>query len=47
MSDIAALVSAGVLLPKITESFPLEDFETAFQLISERRARGKVILQIA
>jgi len=47
MSDIAALVSDGILLPKITESFPLEDFETAFKLISERRARGKVILQIA
>ena len=47
MSEISALVANGTLQPKITESFPLEDFKTAFQLISERRARGKVILQIA
>jgi NADPH2:quinone reductase len=47
MSEIAGLVSNGILLPTVTESFPLEEFENAFQLISERRARGKVILQIA
>lgn len=47
MSELAALVSGGVLNPGVTESFPLDDFENAFQLISERRALGKVILQIA
>ncbi len=47
MSELAALVSDGTLSPGITESFPLDEFERAFQLISERRALGKVILQIA
>jgi NADPH2:quinone reductase len=47
MSELAALVSDGVLNPGVTESFPLDEFEKAFQLISERRALGKVILQIA
>jgi NADPH2:quinone reductase len=47
MSELAALVSDGILKPEITETFPLDEFEKAFQLISERRALGKVILQIA
>ena len=47
MSELAALISDGALRPEVTESFPLDDFESAFQLISERRALGKVILQIA
>ena len=47
MSEIAALVADGTLHPEVTESFPLGEFEKAFQLISERRALGKVILQIA
>ena len=47
MSELAALVSDGALKPDVTESFPLDEFEKAFQLISERRALGKVILQIA
>jgi len=47
MSEIAALVADGTLRPEVTESFPLGEFEKAFQLISERRALGKVILQIA
>jgi len=47
MSDLAALVSDGAISPEVTESFPLDEFEKAFQLISERRALGKVVLQIA
>jgi len=47
MSEIATLVADGTLRPEVTESFPLGEFEKAFQLISERRALGKVILQIA
>jgi NADPH2:quinone reductase len=47
MAEVAALVAGGVLRPTITETFPLEKFQDAFQLISERRALGKVILQIA
>ena len=47
MSELAALVSSGVLKPDITETFPLDEFEKAFQTISERRALGKVILQVS
>jgi NADPH2:quinone reductase len=46
MRELAALVADSTLNPGITESFPLAEFEKAFQLISERRALGKVILQI-
>jgi NADPH2:quinone reductase len=46
MSELAALVSDGVLKPGVTESFPLDEFEKAFQLISERRALGKVVLRL-
>jgi NADPH2:quinone reductase len=47
MSELAALVSSGVLKPDVTETFPLNEFEKAFQTISERRALGKVILQVS
>jgi NADPH2:quinone reductase len=46
MGELAALVADGTLNPGVTESLPLDEFEKAFQLISERRALGKVILQI-
>jgi len=46
MTEISALLSNAKLRPEVTESFPLEDFEKAFQLISERRALGKVVLTI-
>ncbi len=44
MSEIAALVAAGKLQPDVSEVFPIEDFEKAFQLISERRALGKIVM---
>ena len=47
MSELAVLVSSGALKPEVTETFPLDEFEQAFQTISERRALGKVVLQIA
>jgi len=47
MSELATLVSSGALKPDVTETFPLDEFKKAFQLISERRALGKVVLQIA
>ena len=46
MTDRAAMVEAGKLNPKVTESFPLERFEDAFAAISERRAKGKVVLTL-
>jgi NADPH2:quinone reductase len=46
MTELAAMVEAGKLNPKVTESFPLERFEDAFAAISERRAKGKVVLTL-
>jgi NADPH2:quinone reductase len=46
MAELAALVADGTLNPGATDTFPLDEFEKAFRLISERRALGKVILKI-
>ena len=44
MMDLAAMVGDGSLNPRVTESYPLDRFVDAFAAITERRARGKVIL---
>jgi NADPH2:quinone reductase len=46
MLDMAAMVSAGALQPRVTESYSLDDYVKAFSAITERRARGKVILRM-
>lgn len=46
MQELAQLLAAGKLAPQISESYALEDFRAAFAAISERRALGKVILQM-
>ena len=46
MQELTALIQDGVLTPRVTESHRLEDFEQAFAAITERRARGKVILRM-
>ncbi len=47
MAEISALVASGKLQPRVSETYPIEDFEKAFQLISERRALGKVVLRLS
>jgi NADPH2:quinone reductase len=44
MMELAAMVSQGKLNPRVTESYPLDQFVDAFAAITERRARGKVVL---
>jgi NADPH2:quinone reductase len=44
MLELAGLVAKGKITPRVTESYPLERFADAFAAITERRARGKVIL---
>jgi len=44
MQELAAMVTLGQLNPRVTESYPLERFVEAFAAITERRARGKVVL---
>jgi NADPH2:quinone reductase len=44
MAELAAMVAEGKLTPRVTESFPLDQFSEAFASLENRRARGKVIL---
>lgn len=46
MRELAAMIKAGQLTPRVTESYALDEFSDAFRAITERRARGKVILRI-
>jgi NADPH2:quinone reductase len=47
MMEMAALVADGTLTPRVTESYSLDDYADAFKAITERRARGKVILRMS
>lgn len=44
--EMAQMIAKGTLTPRVTESYALEDYQEAFKAITERRARGKVILRI-
>lgn len=46
MRDVAGLLAAGKIQPRVTESYALDDFVDAFSAITGRRARGKVILRM-
>jgi NADPH2:quinone reductase len=46
MQEMAQLISVGKLRPRVTEAYSLDDYEKAFSAITERRARGKVILRM-
>ncbi|MDH3363542.1 MAG: zinc-binding dehydrogenase, partial [Gammaproteobacteria bacterium] len=46
MMDMAKMVADGILAPRVTESYALDDYAEAFKAITERRARGKVILRM-
>ena len=47
MTELAAMVQAGELKPRVTESYSLERYVDAFAAITERRARGKVVLTMS
>ncbi len=46
MMELAKLVADGVVTPRVTESYSLDDYVDAFKAITERRARGKVTLRM-
>jgi NADPH2:quinone reductase len=46
LEELAAFVADGNLRPRVTESYSLDDYVDAFAAITERRARGKVILRM-
>jgi NADPH2:quinone reductase len=41
------MIDGGQFSPLVTEVYPLADYQEAFASISERRAKGKVILSMA
>ena len=43
---LAALITAGKLQPRITESYAFDDYKRAFAAITERRSLGKVVLRM-
>ena len=47
MQELAVMLAKGELTPRVTETFPLEQFAAAFDLLSSRKAKGKVILKLA
>ncbi len=46
MKELFGMVAKGVLKPRVTESWPLENYAEAFNSLSNRTARGKVILTL-
>ncbi len=44
VKELWALFEQGKLNPQVTDCFPIEQYEEAFNCLIERRARGKVIL---
>ena len=45
--ELIAMIDSGKFSPLVTEVYPLDDYKAAFASISERRAKGKVILSMA
>jgi NADPH2:quinone reductase len=44
IEELWALFASGKISPVVTDSFPIEQYEEAFNCMIERRARGKVII---
>jgi NADPH2:quinone reductase len=45
-AELFQMLSDGTLKPRVTNVFPLEDYESAFDLMASRQATGKVVLRI-
>ncbi len=46
MRELDTMVAAGKLRPRYSESFTLDDYTSAFRVITERRVLGKIVLSI-
>ncbi|MDX1499843.1 MAG: NADPH:quinone oxidoreductase family protein [Woeseiaceae bacterium] len=46
MRELAGLIQAGKIAPRVTEVFAFEDYAAAFGAITGRRALGKVVLRL-
>jgi NADPH2:quinone reductase len=45
-AELFEMLSEGTLEPRVTNVFPLEEYESAFDLMASRKATGKIVLQI-
>ena len=45
--ELIRMIDSGLFSPLVTEVYPLDQYKAAFASISERRAKGKVILSMA
>jgi NADPH2:quinone reductase len=46
IKELWELFEQGKLKPVVTDTFPIEQYEQAYQCMIERRARGKVIITL-
>lgn len=46
-AELFQMLSDGTLSPRVTNVYPLEDYESALDLMASRRAKGKVVLRIS
>jgi len=47
MLELAAMVQADKLKPRVTETYPLDQYVAAFAAITQRKAKGKVVLTMS
>ena len=44
IKELGVMIASGDITPRVTEEFTIDQYKEAFQVITERRAKGKVIL---
>ena len=44
VQEMSELIAAGKINPQVSASYSLDDYVDAFRLITERRAKGKIVL---
>ena len=44
IKELGVMIASGDITPRVTEEFAMDQYKEAFEVITERRARGKVIL---
>jgi len=44
IEELGVMIASGHIIPRVTEEFAMDQYKEAFEVITERRARGKVIL---
>ena len=47
LTEVAALVSAGIINPHVSTVLPLGDIKTAHEMVEGRHTHGKIVLEIA